>query len=74
MTRMEASNNQGRTIRFRVRGEVKFEEEEKQGGAFHSLEAWGVWGADRVGEWVIIVQIDSDYCSNEYRIWLGFGL
>ena len=33
---MEASNNQGRTIRFRVRGEVKFEEEEKQGGAFPS--------------------------------------
>ena len=34
----------------------------------------GVWGADRVGEWVIIVQIDSDYCSYECRIWLGLGL
>ena len=42
---------------------MKFEEEEKQGSAFHSLEAWGVWGADRGGEWVVIVQIVSDYCS-----------
>ena len=53
---------------------MKFKEEEKQGSAFHSLEAWGVWGGDRGGEWVVIVQIDSDYCSYECRIWLGLEL
>ena len=28
-----------------------------------------VWGEEGDGEWVVVVQIDSDYRSHEYTIW-----
>ena len=44
-------------------GKVKFENKQ---GAWGGL---GRWVAGRGGEWVVIVQIDSDFCSCQCRIW-----